>query len=125
MNLTTASSSIRAKEVGIRKTNGASRSGLKRQFFSEAIIVSLLALVLAMGLVESIMGLFANFTGREIRLHYLGNFMVVPGLLALAITVGLLSGSYPALYMSQFSAIDSLGYKGVRQSRSLRKHYPR
>ena len=118
MNLTTASSSIRAREVGIRKTNGASRPGLQRQFFSEAIIVSILAMILAMGLVESIMGPFRTFTGREINLHYLDNFMVIPGLLGLAVIVGLFSGSYPALYMSQFSAIDSLGYKGVKQSRS-------
>ena len=52
MNLTTASSSIRAKEVGIRKTNGASRKKLRHQFFSEAIIISILALILAMGLVD-------------------------------------------------------------------------
>ena len=52
------------------------------------------------------------------QLHYLDNFLVIPGLLALAIIVGLFSGSYPALYMSQFSAIDSLGYKGLKQSRS-------
>jgi len=81
MNLTTASSSIRAKEVGIRKTNGASRKGLQRQFFSESIIVSILALILAMGLVESIMGTFRSFTGREIQMHYLDNFLVIPGLL--------------------------------------------
>ncbi len=118
MNLTTASSSIRAKEVGIRKTNGASRKGLQRQFFSEAVIVSLLALILAMGLVESMMGTFRSFTGREIQMHYMENFLVIPGLLGLAIIVGMLSGSYPALYMSQFSAVDSLGFKGVRQSRS-------
>ncbi len=118
MNLTTASSSIRAREVGIRKTNGASRGGLQRQFFSEAIIVSFIALILAMGLVESIMGPFKNFTGREMQLHYLDNFLVIPGLLGLAIIVGLFSGSYPALYMSQFTAMDSLGFKGVQQSRS-------
>jgi len=118
MNLTTASSSIRAREVGIRKANGASRKGLQQQFFSEAIIVSILSLILAMGLVESILGPFQSFTGREIQIHYLDNFLVIPGLLGLAIIVGLLSGSYPALYMSQFSAVDSLGYKGARQSRS-------
>jgi len=118
MNLTTASSSIRAKEVGIRKTNGASRKKLRHQFFSEAIIISILALILAMGLVESIMGPYRNFTGREIEVHYLDNFLVIPGLLALSIIVGLLSGIYPALYMSNFSAIDSLGFKGVKQSRS-------
>jgi len=118
MNLTTASSSIRAKEVGIRKTNGASRKKLREQFFSEAIIISILALILAMGLVESIMGPYRNFTGREIEVHYLDNFLVIPGLLAISIIVGLLSGIYPALYMSNFSAIDSLGFKGVKQSRS-------
>jgi putative ABC transport system permease protein len=118
MNLTTASSSIRAREVGVRKTNGASRKTLRHQFYSEAIIISILALILAMGLVESIMGPYRNFTGREIEVHYLDNFLVIPGLLALAIIVGLLSGSYPALYMSNFSAVDSLGFKGVRQSRS-------
>jgi len=118
MNLTTASSSIRAKEVGIRKTNGASRKKLRHQFFSEAIIISILALILAMGLVESIMGPYRSFTGREIEVHYLDNFLVIPGLLALSIIVGLLSGIYPALYMSNFSAIDSLGFKGVKQSRS-------
>jgi putative ABC transport system permease protein len=64
------------------------------------------------------MGPFKNFTGREISLQYLDNFLVIPGLLGLAVIVGLFSGSYPALYMSQFSAIDSLGFKGVKQSRS-------
>jgi len=118
MNLTTASSSIRAKEVGIRKTNGASRKVLQKQFFSEAIIVSIMALILAMGLVESLMGPYQSFTGREIQIHYLDNFLVIPGLLAMATIVGLLSGSYPALYMSNFSAIDSLGFKGAKQSRS-------
>jgi len=118
MNLTTASSSIRAREIGVRKTNGASKSGLKQQFFAEAIIVSILALILAMGLVESLMGSYQNFTGREIEIHYLDNFLVIPGLLGLAVLVGLLSGSYPAMYMSTFSATDSLGFKGIRQSKS-------
>jgi putative ABC transport system permease protein len=118
MNLTTASSSIRAREVGVRKTNGANRKQLRKQFFSEAIIISILALILAMGLVETILGPYQSFTGREIQLQYLDNFLVIPGLLGLSILVGLLSGIYPALYMSNFSAIDSLGFKGVKQSRS-------
>jgi putative ABC transport system permease protein len=80
--------------------------------------VSILSLILAMGLVESLMGTYQNFTDRQIQIHYLDNFLVVPGLLALAILVGLISGSYPALYMSTFSATDSLGFKGVMQSKS-------
>jgi putative ABC transport system permease protein len=118
MNLTTASSSIRAREIGVRKTNGASRGMLQQQFFAEAIIVSVLALILAMGLVESLMGPYERFTGREIQIHYLDNFLVIPGLLAMATLVGLLSGSYPALYMSNFSATESLGFKGMKQSKS-------
>jgi putative ABC transport system permease protein len=118
MNLTTASASIRAREIGVRKTNGASRGMLQQQFFAEAIIISILAMILSMGLVETLMGPYRTFTGREIEIHYLDNFLVIPGLLALAIIVGLVSGSYPALYMSSFSATDSLGFKGVRQSRS-------
>lgn len=118
MNLTTASSSIRAREVGVRKTNGASRGLLQQQFFAEAVIVSILALVVAMGLVESLLGVFREFSGKGLRLHYLDNFLVVPGLLALAIIVGLLSGTYPAFYMSRFSAVESLGYEGVKQGRS-------
>jgi putative ABC transport system permease protein len=118
MNLTTASSSIRAREVGVRKTNGASRRLLSEQFFAEAVIISILALILAMGLVESLMGTFQSFTGKEISLRYLDNFLVIPGLLALAIIVGLLSGTYPALYMSRFTAVESLGYEGIKQGRS-------
>ena len=118
MNLTTASSSIRAREVGVRKTNGASQGLLREQFFSEAVIISILALILAMGLVETLMGSFQNFAAKDISLRYLDNFLVIPGLLALAILVGLLSGTYPALYMSRFSAVESLGYEGVKQSRS-------
>jgi putative ABC transport system permease protein len=104
--------------VGVRKTNGASKKKLRQQFFTEAVVVSILALILAMGIVESLMGTYRNFTGREIGIHYLDNFMVIPGLLALSIVVGLISGSYPALYMSGFSAVDSLGFKGVRQAKS-------
>ena len=118
MNLTTASSSIRAREVGVRKTNGASRKKLQQQFFGEAIIISVLAMILAMALVESVMGPYRAFTGREIQVDYLDNFLIIPGLLTLAVLVGLLSGSYPALYMSNFSAIDSLGFKGMQQSKS-------
>jgi len=75
-------------------------------------------MILAMGLVESIMGPYRSFTGKEIQVHYLDNFLVIPGLLALSVLVGLLSGIYPAFYMSKFTAVESLGFKGVQQSRS-------
>lgn len=118
MNLTTARSSTRAREIGIRKTHGANRKGLRRQFFGEAIIISILAMILAMILVEAGMGSFRTFTGGEIELHYLDNFLVIPALLGLSIIVGILSGIYPAIYMSRLTAGDSLGFKGLRQTRS-------
>jgi putative ABC transport system permease protein len=118
MNLTTASSSIRVKEVGVRKATGANKRILQQQFFVEAIVVSILSMILSMILVESVMGTYQNFTGREIEMNYMENLLLIPGILGLAILVGLLSGSYPALYMSRFSVIDSLGFKGVKLSRS-------
>jgi len=118
MNLTTASSSIRVKEIGIRKATGASRKKLRKQFFIEAILISILSMILSMILVESFMGAYQNFTGREIEMLYMENLLIVPALLGLAILVGMLSGSYPALHMSGFSVIDSLGYKGIKQTRS-------
>jgi putative ABC transport system permease protein len=118
MNLTTASSAIRVREVGVRKTSGASRKKLRSQFFIEAIAVSFLALILAMCLVESLMAPYRDFTGRDIQITYLDNFLVIPGLLGLAVLVGLLSGSYPAVYMSRFSAVDALGFKGVSPARA-------
>ncbi len=118
MNLTTASASVRAREVGVRKTNGASRRLLRQQFFLEAILITALALFLAMVMVEALMEPYRNFTGREIRLNYLDNFLVIPAMLALILLVGLISGSYPALHMSRFSVVDSLGFKGVKQAKS-------
>jgi putative ABC transport system permease protein len=123
MNLITAGSSIRAREVGIRKTNGASRGKLRQQFLFEAIISSILSMILALILVESLMGTYHHVTGKEIELHYLGNFLVVPGLLSLAIIVGLISGSYPAFHLSGFSATEALGFKGIRQSTSWFRNF--
>lgn len=117
MNLTTARSSIRAREIGVRKANGASRKKLRQQFFSEATIISMVALIMAIGLTEMLMGPYRSFTGRQLEIGYLDNFLVIPGLLGLTILVGLLSGIYPALYMSKLSSVDSLGHKGIKQTR--------
>ena len=118
MNLITARSSIRVREIGIRLTNGAGKNKLRQMFLGEAAFTSILATMLAIGLVELIMGPFNVFTGKEVDIHYFDNFLVIPGLLVLTIIVGFLSGIYPAFYMTNLSVINALGYKGKKQSRS-------
>jgi len=110
VNLTTARSATRTREVGVRKTYGASREKLRMQFFGESLIYSFLALILAIGLVELVMGPYRSITGREIEFHYLDNLLLILGLMALPIIVGLLAGIYPAYYINRFSAVDSLGF---------------
>ncbi len=98
MNLATARSASRAKEVGLRKVVGAYRSHLVRQFLGESLLLSLLAVVLALGLVYLALPPFKAFVQEDLSLD--GELPVwVAGI---TLFVGLLSGSYPALYLSAF-----------------------
>jgi putative ABC transport system permease protein len=108
MNLTTAKSAARAKEVGLRKVVGSSRSNLVKQFLGESIIISFIALVLAIVIVESLLPAYSNFIGRQLEIRYFDNFIVIPSLIALALLVGLLSGSYPAFFISAFKPVSVL-----------------
>ena len=102
MNLSTARSSKREKEVGLRKVFGAAKPLLVRQFLTEAMVMSLLALLLAMLLVEGILPFFNEMVDRSLTIDYLGNGSYYLQLLALALLVGLLAGSYPAYFLSHF-----------------------
>ena len=108
MNLTTAKSAARAKEVGLRKVVGSSRSNLVKQFLGESVIISFIALALAIVIVESLLPAYSNFIGRQLEIRYFDNFMVIPSLIALALLVGLLSGSYPAFFLSAFKPMSVL-----------------
>ena len=111
MNLSTAQSSERAKEVGIRKTIGALRSQLGLQFLGEAVLLSLIALVIALGLVSLALPYINRLSGRDLS----AIFFVHPGLLVAlflgTILLGVLSGLYPAIYLSSFQPVKVL--KGV------------
>lgn len=102
MNLSTARSAQRAREVGMRKVMGAHRKQLISQFLGESVLLGLLAMVLAIALVEVALPSFNAFVGMELTFNYLGE----PGLLAilvgLAALVGVFAGSYPAFYLSSF-----------------------
>jgi len=103
MNLSTAQSSKRAKEVGMKKVIGSSRKMLIGQFLAETIILAFLALLIALLIVEISLPYFNNLLSLNLSLSYLGKWYVIPGILVLTILVGLFAGSYPAFYLSSFS----------------------
>ena len=104
MNLATARSAGRAKEVGVRKVLGSGRTSLIGQFLTESILMSLLAFALAAVGVALLLPFFNQLSGKEIALPY-RNPWAVPVLLAGALAVGLLAGSYPAFFLSAFRPV--------------------
>jgi putative ABC transport system permease protein len=108
MNLSTARSVNRAKEVGIRKVMGSIRSTLVSQFLSESILMSLLAFVLGLGLAALILPFFNDLSAKNLSLSFTENPLLLPVLLGLSIVVGLLAGIYPALFLSSFKPISVL-----------------
>ena len=106
MNLATARSVQRAREVGVRKVVGARRTQIMRQFFSESMLVALLALPFALVLVDVAQPMMERFAGEALVAPSM-NIMVL-ALLGVVILVGFLSGIYPALFLSRFQPIDVL-----------------
>lgn len=105
MNLATAQSAVRFKEVAVRKTVGALRGALLMQFMGEAMLSASLAFMVALGLFTAILPWFNTLAGKAIQIGYLDNPLVLLWLLGIAIFAGLLSGSYPALFVSGFHPI--------------------
>lgn len=113
MNLSTARSAGRAKEVGVRKSVGAGRLQLGIQFIGESILLCLLALILALGLVKLALPWVANISQRDLDLPIFTNGWLLLITLAGALVVGALAGLYPAAYLSSFQAVKVL--KGAIQ----------
>ena len=104
VNLSTARSTTRLREVGLRKAVGARRTQLVRQFLGESVLMASLAFVLSLALVQLTLPAFAQFTGKPLESGSGWTTHVVLALLA--VVVGLLAGAYPALSLSGFPAID-------------------
>lgn len=102
MNLATARSERRAKEVGIRKTLGTNQFSLIGQFLIESIIMSGFAVLLALILLEFILPVFNNLANRHLKMEYFSNPYTIPVLIIFTIIVGALAGSYPAFFLSSF-----------------------
>lgn len=121
MNLSTARSAERAREVGIRKVLGSKRVSLSAQFLSEAVILTLVSFILALTFTSMILPLFNLYTGLHLSVPY-NNWVLNGSLLLAAIVIGLISGSYPAFILSSFKPVNVLKGKLTvgRESISLR-----
>lgn len=112
MNLSTAQSSRRAKEVGLRKSVGAGRAQLIGQFFNESIILSFISIIVALGIVVLIMPLFNQLTHKELSILSLDRSFWI-WIFGIALLTGLVSGSYPAMVLSRFNPVVVLKGKVV------------
>ncbi len=101
MNLSTARSNTRAREVALRKVVGASRSQLATQFISESIFICLTSFVLALAFVELALPFYNDMLGKQLGLDY-GNMGFLSMLVGLSVFVGLIGGAYPAFILSNF-----------------------
>ncbi len=123
MNLSTARSAKRAREVGLRKIVGASRLQLIKQFIGESTIFSFIALFIAWILVELFRPVFSTLAGKDIEIEYLDPILILSMLIILILT-RLFSGSYPALILSSFKSIhflkgEKIQHPGSKSSRNI------
>ncbi|MCP5102721.1 MAG: FtsX-like permease family protein, partial [bacterium] len=108
MNLATARSMRRAREVGIRKTLGSLRSQLTRQFLAEPVIMSFFAFVSGLIIVELMLPWFGNLTGKQLEIPYFDNVYTIPLFFLLVIFVGFMSGIYPSFFLASFKPVEVL-----------------
>ncbi len=122
MNLSTARSSKRAREVGMRKVMGAQKSLLVRQFLIESTLFSLISFIVALIMVYITLPYFAGFVDKPLNLNVFTNPMVILISLLIVIVVGILAGSYPSFYLSSFKPASILkgGHKSVGRKFNLR-----
>jgi putative ABC transport system permease protein len=123
MNLSTARSTLRAKEIGIRKVSGAQRPELIIQFLLESVVVAYLAFLLAVGLTVLLLPSVNNLTSLHLSFHILLQPIVVLPVLLTPLLVGLLSGIYPAFFLSTFQPVKVLKglFKAGSSTASFRK----
>lgn len=105
MNLSTARSSGRAKEVGVRKVLGSLRKNLVAQFLTESMLISFISMILALAIAVLLLPYFNTLSGKELTIHSFFTPWLLPSLLLLVIIVGLLAGIYPAFYLSSFKPV--------------------
>ena len=100
-NLATSHSMIRTKEVGVRKVLGATRGRLISQFMTEALVMSLMALIIGAAMADLLLPTFNELVDMELILDYFTDYKLVFSILGLGVLIGLISGTYPSLFLSR------------------------
>lgn len=119
MNLATARSARRAKEVGMRKVFGAGKGNLINQFLTESVVLTVFALLLSIGLTSLILPFFRDFTSLNLEFNLVTNAGLIAIIFGAALLVGVLAGSYPAFYLSAFKPLEVMrGSKGSTPGKS-------
>jgi putative ABC transport system permease protein len=111
MNLATAQSAGRAHEVGLKKVSGSGKYELVWQFLVESVIFSIISLIIALLLIELLLPYFNNLVQLNLHIDYFKKWYVIPVLLALSLVVGIVSGAYPAFFLSSFKPVAVLSGK--------------
>jgi putative ABC transport system permease protein len=108
MNLATARSAKRAREVGIRKVLGAHKTDIARQFWSESVLQAFISMLIALVILELLLPVFNRLAETKLSLAFLADYRIILGLLAITLATGFFSGSYPALVLSALRPIRML-----------------
>jgi putative ABC transport system permease protein len=120
MNLATARATLRAREIALRKVVGAKRIEIAVQFLVEAIFATLVALAVALSLVEILLPWYDSFLSEPVGAHYLSHGPLIGGIVLGAVLIGLVSGTYPAMVLSGFRPASTLKASGSGSSGSGR-----
>jgi putative ABC transport system permease protein len=118
MNLSTARSANRSREVGLRKVAGSTKRLLIQQFLLESVVLTLISLMIAVIIVEYTLPWFNNYTQLQLSINYFGKWYIIPFLILLAVTIGVLSGLYPSVFMAAFRPVQILSGKLKQGMRS-------
>ncbi|HYQ57278.1 MAG TPA: ABC transporter permease, partial [Draconibacterium sp.] len=114
MNMSTARSVNRAKEVGIKKSLGSNRKNLVLQFLSESVLVTFIALLFVFIILKVLLPAFNNLIDKQLVFSYTDNFRTIPLLIVFGIVIGIIAGSYPAFFLASFKPVKVL--KGIHKS---------
>ncbi|SEP11536.1 ABC transporter permease [Mucilaginibacter sp. OK283] len=108
MNLSTARSALRAREIGIRKVIGAQQKEIIIQFLSESVLITAFSLILALGITYAVIPLVNTFSGLSLSFNLLFQPQIVTAVVAMPFVIGIISGIYPAIFMSSFKPVKVL-----------------